>query len=694
VSAPARSAPGSLPRWLRSDALPWAGLVLALTLVVGLAALVRYEQLEIETDIEDRAQLYARVLEDHAARLMGSAELALQTLAPALEAEASTPAHADELLASTVRGLPFLRSLSWLDAEGRVRASSQPGTRGMQLPRAAITAGPGGLAPLQNARDLAQIARGERAPAGVAVLPLTWPLPDQAGMLVALVNADFIANQQQLTLSGTHFDGALLSYDGTLVAATESLRAMPGSRQAGLRLFTTHLPDHEAGVEAGRGLDDVDGLIAWRAVRRVPLVVLVQTPTATIDTRLAEVRRNVLVGGALALLLIAALTTLAWRSLRGHELVSADLRQAQGTLAAQDAFTDRLFEVSPVPMAVQDGRGRFVRVNRAWCEFTGREAETLLGQSAIQAMGEEVAAALAPILGAGALQRGGAAQHETQLRDSRGLWRDVVVRHMAFAGAGGQSGGTITCLVDVSEFREAERRTREAKEAAERANAAKGEFIANVSHELRTPLQSILGFSELGRDRAAEHSREQQMFSMVHAGGERMLTLVEALLDLSQLEATFGRSELAVIDLVPTVREVVAELAPLAASRGIRLALPEDQLPLLTHGDAFRLQQVLRNVLANALRFAPPESVIETQWQRQDEDLVLRVRDHGPGIPPEELESIFEPFTQSTRTKDGSGGTGLGLAICRKIMAAHRGRIIALNAPDGGAVFEIRLPAL
>jgi PAS domain S-box-containing protein len=694
MNAAVRSAPGSLPRWLRSDALPWAGLLLALTLVVGLLAFVRYEQFEIESDMSDRAQLYARVLEDHAARLMGSTELALQTLAPALEAEAASPAQADELLAATARGLPFVRSLSWLDAQGRVVASSQSAARGLSIPRAAVTAGPGGLAPLQAARDLAQIARGERAPTGVAVLPMTWPMPREAGTLVALINVDFIANQQQLTLAGTHFDAALLSYDGTLLAATESLQALPGSRQSQLRLFTTHLPDHESGVEAGRGLDDTDGLLAWRAVRRVPLVVLVQTPTATVDARLAELRRGTLIGGALALTLIAALTTLAWRSLRGHELVSADLRQAQGTLAAQDAFTDRLFEVSPVPMAVQDGRGHFVRVNRAWCEFTGREAVALLGQPVAPALGEEAAAALAPARGAGALQRGGASQHETLLRDARGLLRDVVVRHMAFVDADGQPGGTITCLVDVSEFREAERRTREAKEAAEQANAAKGEFIANVSHELRTPLQSILGFSELGRDRAAANSREQQMFAMVHAGGERMLTLVEALLDLSQLEATFGRSELAVIDLVPAVREVVAELAPLASSRGIHLSLPEDQLPLLMHGDTFRLQQVLRNVLANALRFAPADSVIETQWQRQGDRLVLRVRDHGPGIPPDELESIFEPFTQSTLTKDGSGGTGLGLAICRKIMAAHRGRIVAMNAEDGGAVFEISLPAL
>ena len=110
--------------------------------------------------------------------------------------------------------------------------------------------------------------------------------------------------------------------------------------------------------------------------------------------------------------------------------------------------------------------------------------------------------------------------------------------------------------------------------------------------------------------------------------------------------------------------------------------------------DSFRLQQVLRNVLANAIRFAPDCSEIALAWRLDGAELLITVRDHGPGIPADETERIFESFVQSSRTKSGAGGTGLGLAICRKIMAAHHGRISAHNHPGGGAVFEIRLPVL
>jgi signal transduction histidine kinase len=117
--------------------------------------------------------------------------------------------------------------------------------------------------------------------------------------------------------------------------------------------------------------------------------------------------------------------------------------------------------------------------------------------------------------------------------------------------------------------------------------------------------------------------------------------------------------------------------------------------PLWAQADAFRLQQVLRNVLANAIRFAPEGSTITVDWQAQPGAVHhISVRDHGPGIPAAELDSIFEAFVQSSRTKDGSGGTGLGLAICRKIMDGHGGGIAARNHPEGGAVFEMVLPAL
>jgi hypothetical protein len=103
---------------------------------------------------------------------------------------------------------------------------------------------------------------------------------------------------------------------------------------------------------------------------------------------------------------------------------------------------------------------------------------------------------------------------------------------------------------------------------------------------------------------------------------------------------------------------------------------------------------VVRNVLANAIRFAPPGSCIEIQARTGHEGGAwLAVRDHGPGIPNDELDTIFEAFVQSSRTRDGSGGTGLGLTICRKIMRAHGGRIEAANADGGGALISLWLPA-
>ena len=233
-----------------------------------------------------------------------------------------------------------------------------------------------------------------------------------------------------------------------------------------------------------------------------------------------------------------------------------------------------------------------------------------------------------------------------------------------------------------------------ATEAAEQANRAKGEFINTVSHELRTPLQSVIGFSELGKAFAQGQPPFDAMFEDIHAGGQRMLTLVNALLDVSKVDGSPGALSLHRNDLFALAAGVVRELRPLGDKRSVQLRLPEPLPPLPARVDGFRMQQVLRNVLANALRFAPDGSTIElTGVDLGSEGVLLEVRDHGPGIPPDELETIFDAFVQSSRTRDGSGGTGLGLTICRKIMTAHGGIIAATNAPGGGACMRLWLPA-
>ncbi|MCX8017868.1 MAG: HAMP domain-containing histidine kinase [Rhodocyclaceae bacterium] len=250
-------------------------------------------------------------------------------------------------------------------------------------------------------------------------------------------------------------------------------------------------------------------------------------------------------------------------------------------------------------------------------------------------------------------------------------------------------------------------KARQEKERAEIANRAKSEFLANMSHELRTPMHAILSFARLGRDKVAQVGPErlQAYFAHIQDSGERLLRLVDDLLDLSRLEAGRMGYAMAACDLRECVAAVTAELAPLFEAKRLRcvVAAAED---CWLHGDRMRIEQVLRNLLGNAIKFSPPEGTIRIEIVAADvpagrraEDarhlvpgLCLTVSDTGPGIAAGELEAIFDKFVQGSRTAPGGGGSGLGLAISRQIARDHRGELTARNLPGGGAAFELRLP--
>jgi signal transduction histidine kinase len=283
--------------------------------------------------------------------------------------------------------------------------------------------------------------------------------------------------------------------------------------------------------------------------------------------------------------------------------------------------------------------------------------------------------------------------------DATGRHRDVLVRLTPYSSSDGHTAGLIGCITDVSEFREAAERTLQAKQAAESANAAKSEFLANISHELRTPLQTIIGFSELGSQRSRTDNRLNTMFVDIHGAGRRMLVLVNELLDLARLESTVGAVHRQPVNLAPALAEVCLELQMLAQTAQVQLRWPAADRTLWAQADVWRMQQVLRNVLANAIRHSPPGGQVTLDWLDAAADATaepgmhcISVQDQGPGIPEGELDSIFEAFVQSSRTRSGAGGTGLGLAICRNIMRAHGGSIEAVNHAEGGAHFVIRLP--
>jgi PAS domain S-box-containing protein len=385
----------------------------------------------------------------------------------------------------------------------------------------------------------------------------------------------------------------------------------------------------------------------------------------------------------------------------------ASQQHAREALESQLNFSSRLLEVNPTPMFVKDVRGRFVTVNPAWLELTGLALAAVVGRNSSELFGEQ--GPMHTEHDDRLLQSEDRVRYENRLEMPGHPPRDTVVTKVRFTQADGSPAGIIGSIVDVTEFREAERATREARDAAESANLTKSEFIANISHELRTPLQSIIGYSELGAARAANQPRWQEMFKDIHAGGQRMLTLVNGLLDLSKAGDMSATLLVQPHDLAMLVDEVAREMWPIASQRGVHIELHHEHRPLVAVFDDFRIQQVVRNVLANALRFGPPGSCVQINTgpdALRPGGAQITVRDHGPGVPPGELESIFDPFVQSSRTRDGAGGTGLGLTICRKIMTLHGGSITAANvdvaegvgraegaATGGGALMCIRLPA-
>ncbi|MEP7101001.1 MAG: HAMP domain-containing sensor histidine kinase, partial [Burkholderiales bacterium] len=272
--------------------------------------------------------------------------------------------------------------------------------------------------------------------------------------------------------------------------------------------------------------------------------------------------------------------------------------------------------------------------------------------------------------------------------------RDTVVTKVRFTRADGTAAGIVGSIIDVTEFREAERNIGKARDAAQLANSAKSEFIANISHELRTPLQGIIGFSEIGRDLSEALPDFLDMFTDIHAGGQRMLTLVNGLLDVAQMDSTVGSLPLQRVDIARLVRDAVGQLRPLSVVRDLELHLQGLDRTVEAEVDHVRFQQAVRNVLANAVKYSPAGGSVDVSLaDRGASGIELTVRDHGPGVPEEELELIFEAFVQSSRTRDGSGGTGLGLTIARKIMSAHGGSVVAANAEGGGALMSLTLPA-
>jgi signal transduction histidine kinase/DNA-binding response OmpR family regulator len=271
-------------------------------------------------------------------------------------------------------------------------------------------------------------------------------------------------------------------------------------------------------------------------------------------------------------------------------------------------------------------------------------------------------------------------------RRSDGRWLQISERKT-------EDDGTVAVYTDITELK---RREQEAEEA----NRAKSQFLANMSHELRTPLNAVIGITEMLMEDAEEFGQDDfvEPLQRISRAGKHLLNLINEILDLSKIEA--GKLEFHYEDFdIPTlVRDVATTAQPLAENNGNQLIVrcPDDLGGM--HADLTRTRQIALNLLSNACKFTKNGEIsvdVRVENGEFGEQVVLEVSDTGIGMTPEQMERLFEEFSQAdSSTTRRFGGTGLGLAISRRLARMMGGDIVVTSTPGEGSKFTVRLPRI
>ncbi|MFP5504049.1 MAG: PAS domain S-box protein [Candidatus Sericytochromatia bacterium] len=365
------------------------------------------------------------------------------------------------------------------------------------------------------------------------------------------------------------------------------------------------------------------------------------------------------------------------------------LRQSEGKFRA-------VFESAAVGIALADTTGTITEFNRALPAMLGYTVEEfralgVMGVTHPDDLPGDMAKMRRLIAGE---QDAYSLEKRYRRHDGSWMWGHLTVSLLR--DAEGRPEFALGVVVDITDRKRREEALKAQMARMTELDRLKTDFVSTVSHELRTPLTSIMGYTEFLEDEVAGTlTPEQRTFvDQIREGSFRLRRLVDDLLDFARLEAGTLKLQKRPVDLVTRLRETAESLGPQVRQSGLALELALPEGPMVLEVDVHRLDQVLLNLLGNALKFTPEGGRITLRACREDGQARIEVEDTGIGIAPEAMAQLFERFYQvETGLTRERGGAGLGLAISKAIVEAHGGLIGAESEPGRGSTFWLSLPA-